>query len=39
MSFQDLLIIKVNQNLFIHFNQYLTVDPIECLKHLKAHYF
>jgi hypothetical protein len=39
MNYQDLLIIIINQNLFVHFNQYLTVDPIECSKYLEVYYF
>ena len=39
MNYQDLLIIIINQNLFIHLNQYLTVDPIEYSKYLKVYYF
>ena len=39
MSYRDLLIIIINQNLFIHLNQYLTADPIEYSKYLKVYYF
>jgi hypothetical protein len=39
MSYQDLLIIIINQNLFIHLNQCLTADPIEYSKYLKVYYF
>jgi hypothetical protein len=39
MSYRDLLIIIINQNLFIHLNQYSTVDPIEYSKYLKVYYF
>jgi hypothetical protein len=38
MSYRDLLIIIINQNLFIHLNQYLTADPIEYSKYLMVYY-
>lgn len=39
MNFLNLLTVLVNQNLFIHSNQYLAADPIICLIYLTAYYF
>jgi hypothetical protein len=39
MNFLNLLTVIVNQNLFIHSNQYLAADPIKCLIYLTAYYF
>lgn len=39
MNFLNLLTVLVNQNLFIHSNQYLAADPIVCLIYLTAYYF